>query len=245
MHIILFCFFLGLFYASSNESWAQELKKETYLWFDDQIGQTNSGVFKGVLYVNEYRVVNEKHQFFESLDFRFGSISYKGQSYFNIPLKYDIYLDQLLLQNQELANEPIMVCDTKAVTEFTIDSHPFRYIEYNIGNREVTGFFELLLKNDYLSLYKKHTRKIFKRTDDQSIYYEFKSGYYYVLRLNDAYYPFKKATQLSTIFPAYKKELKSIGKRHSSIKKTDSDNYIREILTDLLVLIPTDKPEEL
>lgn len=223
----------------------QEKENEKYSWFDNLIGQTNSGIFKGALYANEYRVVNEKHQFFDSPDFRQGSVTYNDQSYFNISLKYDVYLDNLLTQNSSLANRPMMIFDKEGVSEFTIENNYFEYLIGNKSDNIISGFFEVLLKNDSLILYKKHTKKIFKRTDEQIVYYEFKDGYYYLLYCKGIYHPFKKSKELNRIFPDTKKELNTIRKKHSPLKETSRDDHVKAILTDLLLLQPTLKQKGL
>lgn len=236
---------MHVFSAISLFGQDEENGDERYSWFDNVIGQTNSGIFKGVLFVNEFRVVNEKHQFFGSTDFREGSVTYNNQSYFNISLNYDVYLDNLLVQNSSLANRPVMTFDKEGVDRFTINDHHFKYVIGNKSDNVSSGFFEILLEKDSLVLYKKHTKKIFRRTDEQIIYYEFKDGYYYLLYSNGTYHPFKKSKELNRIFPESKKELITIRKKHNQSKKTGGDNHIKAILSDLLQLQPTLKQKGL
>jgi len=216
----------------------QEPNTETqrYVWFDNLLGQTNSGIFKGLHYVNAYRVVNDAHQFLITSDFVLGSVTYYDQGYFDIPLRYDVYRDDLLVVNNELANRPIMLFDKKGVSEFAIAGNSFEYIPSKKPNEEVSGFFEVLLRKDSLTLYKKHKKKVFKRTDTQVLYYEFKNYYYYLLKVNDSYFTFKKAKELNRIFPKLRKELKAIDRKYSSLKKDSADDYIKAVLTDLYLL---------
>jgi len=236
----LLIFFLANCFLCPIEFCGQDSEGERgkYQWFDDIIGETNSGIFKGILYENEYRVINERHQFFESKDFKPGSVVYYGQQYFDVSLKYDMYLDNLLGINYELANEPAMVFDKNGVDKFSIGNTHFENISHRIASEDA-GFFEVLLKNDSLKLYKKYQKKIFKRTDEQVIYYEFKDGYSYLLYLYDSYYPFKKVKELNRIFPKYRKELKLISKKHSALKKSNTDDYAKMVLKDFLLLNPS------
>ncbi|GAB5474958.1 MAG: hypothetical protein Mars2KO_30570 [Maribacter sp.] len=221
------------------------MENEKYLWFDNLIGQTNSGVFKGVRYTNEFRTINEKHQFFQTTDFRTGSITYMGQDYFELQMQYDVYLDQLLVMNGALPNRPIMFFDKQGVARFSIEGHSFEHLTYTTSNEKKSGFFEVLLKNESLRLYKKHSRKIFKRTDAQNLYYEFKDGHSYLLQSGSTYYPFKKVKELNGIFPEYRKEIKPILKRHVALKNSDTDAYVRAVLNDVLALKPIPKKDAL
>ena len=219
--------------------------KEKYIWFDNLVGQLNSGIFKGESYINEYRVVNDKYQFFARPDFSPGSVSYKDQIYFDVPLKYDVYHDNLLAQNLELLNRPVMVLERENIAEFTIDGCTFRYISDATAIDKAAGFFEVLLKDDYFTLYKKNTKKIYKRTDEKTLYYEFTNDYYYLLHLGDAYYQFKKVKELSRIFSEYRKDLKVIAKRYESMRKLDTDGYLKAILIDLRLAAPMEKEKAL
>lgn len=245
IHRVNFGFFLILLFLVPFKVLGQGVENEKYLWFDNLIGQTNSGVFRGVRYTNEYRAINEKHQFFESGDFKKGSVNYNGQDYFELLLRYDVYLDNLLVVNDALANRPMMVFDKEGITKFTIDGHSFEYLSPKFSDEVGSGFFEVLLKNESLTLYKKHRKKIFKRTDAQNLYYEFKDRYSYVLHSGGTYYPFKKIKELNSIFPQYRKDIKPIIKRHSPLKKSNFDAYVQAILTDLLSLKPALKQDAL
>ena len=214
----------------------QSADAEPYKWYDQLIGQTNSGVFKGIRYTNEYRTINEKHQFFKTIDFRTGSVGFNGQDYFELLLRYDVYLDELLVVNDALPNKPILVLDKEGVTNFTLDGHSFDYLQVNSSEEIDSGFYEVLFNLNSCLLYKKYRQKIYKRTDAQNLYYEFKDSHSYVLYSGGKYFAFKKTKELNRVFPQYKKNLRLIEKEHDSLEKSDTDEYIQAVLTDLLSL---------
>lgn len=208
-----------------------------YAWFDDMIGQTNSGIFKGVAYSEEFRAINDEHQFFREPYFILGSVVYDGQPYFEVKLRYDVYNDQLSIKNEKLGRLPIMVLDKEKVAEFQIGPHQFKHLNENETRENISGFFEILLEKDSLSLFKKHRKKRFKRTDEEVLYYEFKDGYTYYLRQGLDVYALKKANDLNRVFPKYKKEVKALRNRYASLGKSDTDAYMKSILLDLSALI--------
>ncbi|WP_425234675.1 hypothetical protein [Ulvibacterium sp.] len=209
----------------------------TYAWFDDMIGQTNSGIFEGVAYAEEFRAINDEHQFFKEPYFVLGSVIYDGEPYFEVNLRYDVYTDQLSIKNEKLSRLPITVLDKEKVAEFQIDQHQFKHLSGKETKENISGFFEILLEKDSLSLFKKHRKKRFKRTDEEVLYYEFKDGYTYYLRLGLDFYVLKKANDLNGIFPKYKKEVKALRNRYASLGKSDTDAYMKSILLDLSALI--------
>ena len=214
-----------------------------YALFDQTIGVTNSGIFNGVLYVEKHPVRGEDHKFFGSKSFMPGSVDYNEQSYFNVELKYDVYDDQLLIRNSEISGSPIAILDKEYIATFKINGHIFKNISFSTGkSNELSGFFEVLIDNDSLTLLKKHKKKIFRMLEDETdgvdlygskLYYKFKDQYFYYLYFNRYYYPLKKAGSLNAIFPQYKTQLKEIYKRHGALRKTDSESYLIAVIKDL------------
>ncbi len=201
-------------------------------------------MFKGVAYTEEYRVINERHQFFKEPDFALGSVVYDGQPYFDVELKYDVYQGNLLTMNTEALGSSILILDGNKVTEFTIHGNRFKNLNQNLVENKAYGFLEVLVENDSLSLYKKHAKKIFKRTDKEILYYEFKDRNSYYLHYADTYYSLKKANDLNAIFPEYRKSLKAIRNRYASLGKSDPDAYMKSILLDLSALISAQSAKE-
>lgn len=215
-----------------------------YIWFDDVIGRTNSGIFEGVAYTEEFRVINERHQFFKEPNFVPGSLVYDGQPYFDVELRYDVYQENLLTMNAEATGSPLLILDKKKVAEFTIGGHRFKKVHQNLREGEVHGFLEVLWENDSISLFKKHAKKIFKRTDKEILYYEFKDRYSYYLYYANTYYPLKKANDLNAVFPEYRKSLKAIRNRYASLGKSDPDAYMKSILSDLSAFLSNQSGKE-
>jgi len=226
--ILLSILIVPKFFYGQSESFGS-----SYFWFDAIIGQTNSGIFKGVAYTNEFRIINERNQFYNKADFETGSVTYDGQPYLEVPLKYDAYNDQLLIRNEALATTPIMIFDTEQVSDFKIGEDAFDFVE-TVSSRgnELSGFFEILLRTDSLLLYKKHTKKLLKRTDEQRVYYEFKNKHFYVIRYRDDYFEVNRAKGLNGIFPDRRKSISAIRRRHALLRKSDQDAYMKAILKD-------------
>jgi len=201
------------------------------------LGHTNSGMFKGVADTETFRVLNERHPFFKYTDFTLGSLVYDGQPYFEVELRYNVYQESLFTRNTEAIGTPPMRFDKHKVTQFTIDGHAFRNMGTGDTGDNRLGFLEVLLENDSLALYKRYTKKIFKRTDEKLVYYEFKDGHSYYVQYAKTYFSLKKASELNAIFPEHKKSLKTIRDRHEDLRKTNPDSYMKSILLDLYGLM--------
>jgi len=212
---------------------SQSDNKVSFTAFDQVIGKTNSGIFNGIQYFEKYRVINDKHKFFKHKFFIYGSVIYKNQPYFEIALKYDVHSDALLVKNSEILSAPITQLDKNYITQFELDGHLFKKLSFSLkSNSNVSGFFEILLTNDAISVFKKHQKKL-SRIVDEETYYEFKDQFQYYIQYKNTYYLLKKVSLLSSIFPEYKTHIKNSFKKHEKLRKSNRDNYLLAVIDDL------------
>lgn len=204
-----------------------------YALFDQVIGKTNSGIYNGTQYFEKFQVKNDKHKFFKHKFFIWGSFTYNNQPYFETALKYDVYSDELLIKNSEILDASITQLDKKNVSEFELNGHLFKNLNFSINQEEfISGYFEILLENNTVSVFKKHRKQI-SRIVDKEVYYEFKDQYRYYISYKNRYYLLKKVSLLTTVFPEHKTHLKNSFKRYENLKKTDTDEHLKSIIGDL------------
>ncbi len=205
--------------------------------FDLVIGKTNSGIYNGTQYFEKFQVKNDKHKFFRHKFFIWGSVTYNNQPYFETALKYDVYSDELLIKNSEILDAPITQLDKKKVSEFELNGHLFKNLTFSIKQEDnISGFFEILIENDAISIFKKHQKQI-SRIVEEEVYYEFKDQHRYYISYKNRYYLLNKVSLLTTIFPEHKAHLKNSFKRYENLRKTDTDEHLESIIGDLNKLI--------
>lgn len=228
---LLMCLLFGL----SEKLQGQEKMSNQYAWFDSMTGQTNSGIFKGVVYDKEVQVVNDKHQFFKSSDHLVGDIVVNNQPYFGQQLRYDVFNDLIIINNFEANGLPEIIVDKNKVSTFQIGNHVFKKVD-SLSNKEakLSSFVEVLLSNDTISLLKKHQKKKIKKTEDKLVSYKFKEHPKYFIRNDNHYYEIKRVADLTALFPQHKKFIKEIQEMHSSLKKLDEDRYFKAIVLDII-----------
>jgi len=230
----LCCFLAVSFSAVLN---GQNNRKAPYQLFDNIIGKTNTGVFNGLQYYDKFQVKGDKHQFFKHKFFIYGSLIYKGEPYFDLSIKYDLYADELLIKNLEVTNAPVTLIDKQFIQQFELNGHQFINLAFDLNeHKRISGFFEVLLEHHGISVFKKYTKKM-SRIVDGEVSYEFKEQYAYYLRFNENYYQLKKTNSLVSIFPEYKVPLRNSFRQYSNLRKTDPDTYLLSIITDLNKLI--------
>lgn len=244
---ILYCFSVLFFFLNCLTLKAQTSPKDTNYFsaFDTSVNSQNTGLYNGIVYYDNIGLSSEKHRFFETSDFVNGSILYDGQTYYDIPIKYDVYSDIVLVKLKNGFNEVILQPVKDKVEEFSIGSSPFIKIQATIGKREsLFGFYENLLSNSFFTLYKKHKKLKKKRLDESVVYFDFLDKYEYVLLYKSAYYPVKGKGSISKVFPEFKKEINTFYKENSSIKKTDPDGFMISVLNHVYALMLDNKTGE-
>ncbi|MFK7812749.1 MAG: hypothetical protein AB8B59_09660 [Maribacter sp.] len=214
---------------------SQEEESTKYIWFDSMVGQTNSGIFKGVAYDNEYRVVNGRYQFFADPNFVVGSVVFDQQSYFGVYLKYDVFHDNLLISNRDLVDHSELILEKEKVQTFQIGKHVFKNI-VGLGNKntKVSGYVEVLISSDSFSLYKEHKKKILKSTGKNGVYHQFKDINSFLIQRENIFHTIKSPKDLFTVFPEYRKLIKNSIQQYSTLKKSRPDEYMKSIANEIL-----------
>ena len=206
----------------------REDTKTYYNWFDVQTGVQNKKVYNGTAYVEKYRTINEKHKFFSSYEFLPGSLSFEGQPFYSLELKYDLYEDQLLL-NSKGAIGTVLRLNTDQVNSFSIASHKFINLkQYNKNGLEVSGFYEILLETRSFILLKKNKKSSLKKIKGKRIYYEFKNDNQNLLFYENVYYELNKKRDLLRLFPKFKKIINSY--YNTSRNTSDTDSFMKALL---------------
>ncbi len=200
-----------------------------YNWFDGMVGVENTGLYRGMEYVEAYRTINDKHKFFESPLFREGSLVYGGEPYFNVPMKYDLNQDQILVNLDSKYGFSVFKLIQDQISEFTLDGHHFIRVDYKDKNgANISGFEEELVSNPYFTFLKKYRKTPLERTKDRRLYYEFKSINRYSIIYKDVYYEVENKNDLKRIFPELKREIN--GYSDKPLMKHNFDLYMKAVL---------------
>ncbi len=225
--IILFtvCFISFGFTQSINN-------KQHYLWFDSVIGIENTGIYKGTSYIELYRVINEKHKFFETSDFTAGEVIYGNQPYFDLQLKYDLFEDRLLVAHPVGNSTQVMILIEDKIKSFRLNSVDFINTA-KLSEKPSRGFCQVLTKNGQTWLLKKYFKRPITKLDKRSTYYEFKEETSYVLLHKDIFYDVKNVRDLFAAYPEHKNEIRQFAKDYTALKKTSKDSYMTSVVERL------------
>lgn len=220
---------LSLFLFSTFFAWGQEAKpslelREAYQNFDATIGVQNTDIFTGVEYVEEHRMVNERHKFFGINEFQPITIFYDGQPYFAILGKYNIFEDVLLVKLQSQRGETDFKLLSNRLDGFIFNST--RFVNVWEEGTGFSGIYELLFEDPEMQVLKKHRLSNKKISRRALVHYEFKPRspeYYFKYKGN--YYELTRKN-LFDLFPDHKPQVREQYKRYRKQKREQRDKAL-------------------
>jgi hypothetical protein len=115
--------------------------------------QQQSRLYNGSDYVL-YSSRDEEHPYFLVDDWTFGSITYWGGLYENVPVMFDLSSDQVITEHNR--GNPIKLIPDK-VDGFVIDGHNFQRLRSNGTNKVAEGFYERMY-DGASKVYAKHLK---------------------------------------------------------------------------------------
>ncbi len=234
---LLFVLFLNLKFNIAHGQTASS-KEKYYQWFDASVKNENTGLYNGTVFVNRYRVVGEKHRFFTTNDFLTGTITYDGQTYYDLPIQYDIYQDELIVKLKQGYRDVALQLIKDKVQSFVIDNTPFiNVVNDSLSQNDKDGFYEELLETSTLSLLKKYNKGRRKRVKNGQAFYEFSASYDHVLLYDQKYFDVRNKNEIVDIFPQFKEEINSFFNTSRKLKKSDPDAHKIALFKKIHVLI--------
>ena len=218
----------------------EQKTSEYYNWFDQIVGQENIGLYNGKQYVNLYlnKTFDNKHQFFRSEKLLKGSVTYDGQTYYDMNMMYDLDTDNLIVTLKSGSVASFLQLIRSKVNEFTIDGSRFVYFDgFAENSTAVNGFYEVLLENNSLSLLKKHKKNKKRRLeelDGNRAYYEFVDAYEYLLFAGGEYKNIESRSDIIKRYPNLKKEIKTFYNKNKKLKKNQPDIFLKKLFESVV-----------
>src|SRR5690349_3761701 len=173
-----------------------------------------TSLYKGSEYVDYAYTITEGTPFFETSQFRTGSVVYDGILYENVPLLYDEVIDELVLANINGGSK--IKLNKESVAAFNLLNHHFVKLDQDSSGKSPvrSGFYDLLYEGS-LSVYKKQTKKVMERVtfslgleriiDEQNAYF---------IKQGKSYYPINTRRDALNLVKDKKKEIQQFLKKN-------------------------------
>jgi len=192
--------------------------------FDDVIGIENTEIINGPKYTVPL-YVSGTHPFYNSSNGTKGNITFGEQPYFNLILLYDIYSDEIIVEQRRATGLHALIKLYKPnVESFRIYDHTFRNYQGEKAQKlgMVSGFYDVLYENSVFTLIAR--RKKNTHVDMGLVQYENEDQYFFIQQ--GRFTPFHGMKSFYQVLGNKDliSELSSfVSKNNLKIKKSDND----------------------
>ncbi|MBJ6143242.1 hypothetical protein [Hymenobacter sp. BT559] len=168
--------------------------------------QAESVLFSGPEYVDPTKPGAIGHQFFVSNEPQLGTVTYRNAYFQQVPLRYDIVLDRVVLTYPNQVANIMLV--PEALTDFSIQDRRFIHV---LGDSSAsallrTGFYELLQPGP-VNLLARHVKYLQQTTDNQSLVFKFRQIDKLIARSGSTAVEVGRLKDLLALLPAHRTEV--------------------------------------
>jgi len=225
--------FFSLF-SNTIDAQTDTKKNDLHEIFDSTIGEEASGIYNGIQYNNEFVVLNEKHQFYDTNNFLEEYVQYNDQDYHNVHLKYDLFYDEIIIRPQNASDGLAFKLIKALVDGFSLNGKTFVNLKaIDLKTNEPIGYCERLSGTELFDLYKKYVKKASKQVKGEQVFYQFNLDHSYYLSYNNVHSRATTRSELIAIFPHYKSIIKDYCKAYRRLLKSDPDVFMKLLLVRL------------
>ncbi|MBC6988776.1 hypothetical protein [Hymenobacter sp. BT491] len=177
-----------------------------YQQYIDEV-ENHSHLYNGTEYVNYDKPYIQGDQFFESNLEAAGGIYYDGFYFRNVPLLYDIYVDQLVIKHP--ASPLKMKLVNEKVKYFVLYGHTFvRLVSDSLTASPIrTGFYDLLFASQ-VKVLAKRAKDLQERATPTGLEGRFNEIDKFFIEKNKTYYQVGKKYTVVKLFPNKKSDLR-------------------------------------
>lgn len=201
--------------------------------FDALVGPENTGLYIGPQFKDEHRDAwDGSHIYLESPNYAAGTLIYKDQRYFDVPLKYDLLEDQVSIESPDYLPIFRVKLIREDVSSFSLHGRQFIHLR-NQAMPQDAGFFEVALMGTNFSLYIKHRKRRKRETVDKVLQYRFITNNYYLLHFRDNFYTIFSHRDLKDVFPDQYADIRNFKRKHKSLAKNQPDEFMIKLATFL------------
>ncbi|MDO5980404.1 hypothetical protein [Flavivirga spongiicola] len=234
---------LSIFLNSFNFYAQNESSISTYYkWFDSIIDISNTNLLNGIEFKEKYRTIEDNNQYFLTKQFLPGYVVYDGQPYYDIPMKYDIHSHELIIKLTNKNGYFAIQLLKEHIESFQIDNHRFINKSQLVSmatSDSYKGFYEVLSRNQNLSLFKKHIKNIQQRRNDRFAYSAFIYKNEFLIHYKDKISSINSKKNLIQLFPEQKKAINAFYKKNRVLMRFNYDKFLVNLMGYLNNLLKT------
>lgn len=225
--ILIFGFLLNI-----SNLYSQNNKEESfYNWFDNSVGKENLSINNGPAYRDTYVTIGDNNMYYVN-KFMKGNVTYDGQIYYDINIKYSIFNDQLIINPIGDSKYSSIAVIQDKTSAFYVNGKNFVKLNKEISTlpQLTTGYYEVNVLREGFNFYIKHFKKMESKTQDYKAYSYFTEDNSYFIFYNNTYYTSNNKSDIIKIFPNQKKQINDFYAMNREIRKSDNDQFMINLL---------------
>ncbi len=195
--------------------------------YDGLVSSENTGLYNGPEFKDEFLDSwDNSHMYLNSSVFIKGTLVYNNQLYTGVPMKYDLYGDNVILRSNDHLSSFQVELMAEYISGFSVHNRDFTKLTATGSELEGNDFFEVAILGKVVSLYIKHVKKRKRETIDNVLQYSFLEDNHYVFLYNDAYHIIYDLKDFKQVVPAIYKQIRDFKKQNKQLHKTDPDRFM-------------------
>lgn len=183
-----------------------DLDQDVSSWYDDNSGAELLEIYEGKIFQLNINITTRKtFSAFKSAQWIDGTVMFRGKRYDEIPLKYDLFSDQLTVLN--VAGSPLqpIIPNQQDIAYFDLEGDYFQNLSTENSPEGEAGFYHVLYDGPQVALYAKYS----KRQVVEGRKLEFVRSEKAFLKNGDQFVRVKNKGSFFLAFPEHKAAIKS------------------------------------
>ncbi|MBS1599912.1 MAG: hypothetical protein JST75_16920 [Bacteroidetes bacterium] len=195
---------------SDSTVYRQSIQNAVSIYYK-AIGE-NSHLYNGAEYV-PFNSQGNRNPFFESPDLHSASISYDGVVYHDVPLVYDIFSEEVII-NKFNQNFKIKLVANK-IDWFSVYDHMFIRLVHDssVKTSPATGFYDRIYDGS-VTVFAKRKKKLDETMLMNNIVSRFVEDDHFFIKKDGVYYPVSKKKSVFAVFKDRKKDIQKLMRKN-------------------------------
>jgi hypothetical protein len=215
--------------AQADTSFVSKAVHKAASQYQEAIG-VQAHVYSGPEYFVPGKPHAQGHPFFVDKTYQSGQLSYDGAQFGEIPLLYDLVMDQLVTINQGGGHAQLLV--KGRVAGFELHGHTFVHLQPDSGSTThvVPGFYDLRYKGDVADLIIKRGKYLYERTTTDGLEGEYRLANKYYIVKDGAYHSVSNKASVLRVLQDQKKQLRKFANTQNLQFKKEREEAILQTL---------------
>ena len=213
-----------------------------YNWFDTKTNKENLPISNGTLHVNYDRTINNGNRYYLSDKFSKGMVSYNGQNYYDVNLKFDIYKDALVINPYKDSENVGINLIREKTAGFTLQGRKFANLNLNgnLPNDFYGGFYEENLVGKGFVFYIKYRKEAKEIAESKFVSIDYIFMTEFVLYYKNNFTKLHSKRDLIQLFPEYKAKIDAFYEMNRALENANEVQFMENLMRHINSFLPTE-----